>query len=91
MKKDYIEVGGFITEKEKREGALGKTTLSSSSPLPWNRGGRRWGAAMGRRPLGLGGTLEEGENREGDAGIRFPCLPRAEAACGGGAAVAGGW
>ena len=59
--------------------------------LPTEAGeGTQGGGARGRRPWGLGGAREGGENGEGGAGNRFPPSPCAEAARGGGAMKAGG-
>ena len=40
--------------------------------------------ALGSDVPGHGVGREEGETEEGSEGVRFPHLPRAEAACGGG-------
>ena len=64
-------MGGFLTEKEKKEGALGKIALSSSSrSLPrQNRGGDEGGAPLGSGSPEYGGGREEGEKEEEAEGV----------------------
>jgi len=69
-------VGGFLTEKEKREGALGKIALSSSSSsLPrQNRGGGMKGGAPGIRLSGARRRPGRGGKGRGGRGGPIPPL-----------------
>ena len=83
-------VEGFLNKRKKGQGPLGKTALSSPSSRPKQGRGEQGHRGIDPGAPGHGGAWGEGEKREGATGIRFPVLPRAGTARGGGATRAGG-
>ena len=69
MEKGLERGGRFLNRKGEKGGGIGQNSPFFLLPSPVEQRRAQVGAAMGRRPLGLGGALEEGENREGDTGI----------------------
>ena len=84
-------MGGLLIERKEGQGAQGNFALHLLPPvLPRQKTEKEGeGGAMGGSPPGHGGGREVGQNGEEDEGVRFPYLPRAGAACGGWATVAG--